>query len=190
MTMEPFTLAAIGGSLLSEAVKFLHEQATELVRYWRDRRDAEPGTAVAVPAADPPADLLDGRLAPLTVDDAALDRVASQLRDLRRDLLDYVDGTEPVAADDEQLLRRTDALRSVLEAVYQQRITFRGENREAAGPLLHGRIDVEAVAGYAAAVRIGTLRAGAGEIHGELRADRIERGGEGVGLDIDTVEGA
>lgn len=185
--MEPVTLAAIGGSLLTEAVAFLHEQATELVRYWRERRE-RPQEAPG-PIAGPPPGLLEGGLAELTVDQEALERLLPELRELRRDLLDYADGVEPVTPADGPLLERAEALRGLLEAVYQQRITFRGEQREAAGPLVHGRVDVEEVAGYAAAVRIRTLRGGSAEVRAELRAGRIEAGGEGVGLEIDTLDG-
>ena len=109
---------------------------------------------------------------------------------MHRDLLDYVEGTTPIRADDRGLLLRTDALRGLLEAVYQQRLTFRGEQREAAGPLIHGRIDVDQIVGYAAAVRIQLLRLGSGTVQGEARIGRVEEGGEGVGLDIGTVDGS
>ncbi len=188
--MEPVTLAAIGGTVLAEGVKFLYAQAGDLIRYWRERRDAKGGETVPEPSASPPDGLLQGRLEPLTVDHEALDRVQEQIRDLHRDLLDYVEGTTPITADDQGLLLRTDSLRRLLEAVYQQRLTFRGEQREAAGPLIHGRIDVDQVAGYAAAVRIQLLRLASGTVQGEARIGRVEEGGEGVGLDIGTVEGA
>lgn len=188
--MEPVSLAAIGGTVLTEGVKFLYAQAGDLIRYWRERRDAKGGETVPEPSASPPDGLLQGRLEPLTVDHEALARVQEQIRDLRRDLLDYVEGTTPITADDQGLLLRTDSLRCLLEAVYQQRLTFRGEQREAAGPLIHGRIDVDQVAGYAAAVRIQLLRLPSGTVQGEARIGRVEEGGEGVGLDIGTVEGS
>jgi hypothetical protein len=188
--MEPVTLTMIGGTVLTEGVKFLYAQAGDLIRYWRERRDAKAGETVPEPSASPPDGLLQGRLEPLTVDHEALDRVQEQIRDLRRDLLDYVEGTTPIRADDRGLLLRTDALRGLLEAVYQQRLTFRGEQREAAGPLIHGRIDVDQIVGYAAAVRIQLLRLGSGTVQGEARIGRVEEGGEGVGLDIGTVDGS
>jgi len=189
--MEPVTLAAISGTVLTEGVKFLYTQAGDLIRYWRERRDAKGGETVPEPTASPPEGLLQGRLEPLTVvDHEALDRVQEQIRDLRRDLLDYVEGTTPITADDQGLLLRTDSLRGLLEAVYQQRLTFRGEQREAAGPAIHGRIDVDQVAGYAAAVRVQLLRLASGTVQGEARVGKVEEGGEAVGLDIGTVEGS
>jgi hypothetical protein len=188
--MEPVTLAVISGTVLTEGVKFLYAQAGDLIRYWRDRRDAKGGEIVPEPSASPPEGLLQGRLEPLTVDHEALDRVQEQIRDLRRDLLDYAEGTTPITPDDQGLLLRTDSLRGLLEAVYQQRLTFRGEQREAAGPAIHGRIDVDQVAGYAAAVRVQLLRLASGTVQGEARVGKVAEGGEAVGLDIGTVEGS
>jgi hypothetical protein len=185
--MEPVTLATVGGALLMEGVKFLYAQATDLIRYWRERRD-KPGETVPEPTLSLPDNLLAGELEPLTVDHDALDRVQDQIRELRRDLLDYVDGNTPVTTDDEELLLRTDALRTLLEAVYGQRITFRGEQREAAGPLIHGSVDVAQVAGYAAAVRARSLKLGSGTVRGEARANKVEKGAEIVGVELGTVE--
>jgi hypothetical protein len=190
VTVEPVTLAAVGGMVLTEGVKFLYQQASDLIRYWRERRDAKTGDAVATPTASPPDDLLEGQLEPLIVDHEALDRLQDRIRDVRRELLDYVDGTIPITPEDQGLLLRTEVLRNLLEAVYQQRLTFRGEQRDAAGPLIHGRIDVEKVAGYAAAVRIKLLTIDSGTVQGEARAGTVTRSGEVVALDVETVEDA
>ena len=40
--MEPVTLATVGGTILVEGVKFLYAQASDLIRYWRERRAAKP----------------------------------------------------------------------------------------------------------------------------------------------------
>jgi hypothetical protein len=186
--MESLTLAAVGGTVLAEGVKFLYAQATELIRYWRARRDAKEGVTVIEPTASPPANLLAGRLAPLAVDHAALGRLESEIRDLRRRLLDYIEGSEPITPDDESLLLHTDGLRRLLEAVYQQRFTFKGEQRESSGPLIHGRVDVDEVAGNVAAVRIEVLKLGSGAVLGDVRTGRIAKGGEVVGLDIRSVD--
>jgi hypothetical protein len=186
--MEPLTLAAVGGMVLAEGVKFLYGQATELIRYWRERRDAKEGVTAIEPTASPPADLLTGQLAPLIVDHAALDRLQNEIRDLRSRLLDYVEGSEPITSDDKRLLLHADGLRRLLEAVYQQRFTFIGEHREASGPLIHGRVDVDEVAGYAAAVRVEALKLASGSVLGEVRAGRVAKDGEVVGLDIGTAE--
>lgn len=36
---EPLTLAAVGGAVLAEGIRFLYGQATEAVKRWRERRD-------------------------------------------------------------------------------------------------------------------------------------------------------
>lgn len=177
---DPLTLGMLGGVALTEGVKFLYGQATELLRRRRERKDAKaepPAPPVGTPA-------LDGELEqPLRVDDAVLEQLEPDLRDLRRDLKDYVDEIEPIDSADERLLATADGLRSVLEAVYGQRITFRGEQRPASGPFVEGRVDVGTVSGYVAGIRAKNVTGGS--LHGVVRADEVAAGGEAVGVDLD-----
>ncbi|ONI74769.1 hypothetical protein ALI144C_38860 [Actinosynnema sp. ALI-1.44] len=179
---DPLTLSVLGGAALTEGIKFLYGQATELLKRRRERKDAataeQPAQTVETPE-------LDGQLAqPLRVDQAALERLEPDLRALRRDLQDYVDGLEPVESSDDRLLQTADAVRRVLEAVYGQRITFRGEQRPASGPLAEGRVDVGTVAGYVAGVRAKTAT---GTVRGMVNVDEVSAGGEVVGVDIDHL---
>jgi hypothetical protein len=92
-------------------------------------------------------------------------------------------------AEGGSLLVAADGLRRALEAVYQQRITFKGEpEREASGPVLIGRIDVQEVASYVAGVRARRVEGGA-RLEGEIKAGRVERDAEAVAVDADTVTG-
>lgn len=180
---DPLTLSVLGGVALTEGVKFLYGQATELLRRRRDRKAGEAGDAeVALPE-------LDGELElPLRPDQAVVERVEPELKELRRRLQDYVDDIEPVTGDDRALLETADAVRKLLEAVYGQRITFRGEQREASGPVVEGEIDVDAVSGYAAAVRARSVT-GPATIRAKARAGEVTEGGEMVGVDIDRIGG-
>jgi len=117
----------------------------------------------------------------------AVERVEEQLRELRKDLSDYADGIELVDVKDQNLLKRIDALRQILEAVYQQRITFKGEQRPPSGPVVEGRIDVEEVAGYTAAVRARQIFGGT--VRAEANARRVEPGGQVIGVDTDSIGG-
>ena len=76
----------------------------------------------------------------------------------------------------------------MLEAVYQQRITFRGEERDATGPLIHGSVDLEQVEGYAAAVRANSLKLSSGTVRGEARASKVNEGAQIIGVDLGSVE--
>lgn len=202
---DPLTLTALGAVALTEGIKFLYNQASELLRRRRERKKAAAEAAEAAAAqaehaeqAAPPAApvavetpaVVEGELAPVTVDDAALDRLAEEISGLRHDLGRYVDEADPAPVDpsDEHLVATVDALRQAIEAVWGQRITFRGERREPSGPVVRGAIDVDSVAGNAAAVRAGRIGGGA-TVEGTVRAGRVERGGAVTGVEADTIGG-
>ena len=125
--VDPLSLAALGAVALTEGVKFLYGQATELLKRRRERRDAARKAEVA--AADLPAapdGLLDGSLT-VPGDVAVSDAEADQLIKLMSQLDADAEDLEPIRADDAELLKAADALRGLLEGVYGQRITFAGE---------------------------------------------------------------
>jgi hypothetical protein len=198
---DPLTLTALGAVALTEGIKFLYTQASELLKRRRERKKAAADAAAAraeqaaraAPAAPvevaTPA-VVEGELAPVTVDDGALDRLAEEISGLRHDLGRYVDETDPAPVDpsDERLVATVDALRQAIEAVWGQRITFKGERREPSGPVVRGAIDVDSVAGNAAAVRAGRIGGGA-TVEGTVRAGRVERGGTVTGVEADTIGG-
>ncbi|MFJ6673777.1 hypothetical protein ACIQMJ_21940 [Actinosynnema sp. NPDC091369] len=182
---DPLALSVLGAAALTEGIKFLYGQATELLRRRRERRD-EAGALEVEPAEVPE---LDGELRlPLRADDAVLERVGPDLKELRRKLQDYADGVEEVVPDDRDLLESADAVRRLLEAVYGQRITFRGERRAASGPVVEGEIDVDVVAGYAAAVRARAITGGA-TVRASVRANEVAEGAEVIGVDVDRIGG-
>ena len=73
-------------------------------------------------------------------------------------------GRKVIEPPDGQLLRAADALRRILEAIYQYRMTFRGEYRPPTGPLGPEQIDVEEVAAHASQVIRGNVRATKGRL--------------------------
>jgi hypothetical protein len=188
--MDPLTLSAVGGVVLGEGIKFLYNQAGEILRRRRERRETEEqGQAPArvpepVPVSAP--DILEGELAPVAIDFEAVERLEQEVRALRSSLQDYAEGIEPVSNENTALLKETDALRRSLEAIYQQRITFKGEERPPSGPVIEGRIDVEEVAGYAAAVRADVVE-GAAKVTGEATFGTAEEGAEGVAVDVKRI---
>lgn len=166
-------LAALSAAALTEGVRFLYDQAGELLRARRERRAEQS-------AVDTPAVVAEPAVLP-AADPAVVDRFSEELRALRADLHEFASGIDEIDPSNEALVRRVDALRGVLEAVYGVPVTFDGEARPAGPPLVHGRIDVDAVAGYVAAVRADRA---SGWIRGDIRAGRVEAGGEAIGVDL------
>lgn len=183
---DPLTLSVLGGAVLTQGITFIYGQAGELLRKRRERR--EKGTIEPDQLASAEVPVLEGAPAPLVADLDVLERVGDEIADLRRALSDYVDGIKPVTAADRELMAMTDALRGLLEAVYGQRFTFRGEDRESSGPVVSGSINVEAVLGKATAVRVRRL-SGAAKVQANAKANRVEAGGEFSGVEVDEISG-
>ena len=189
--VDPLTLSAIGAVAITEGIKFLYGQASELLKRWRGRKDAAKDASTQLNNTEPVdvtlPPVFEGHLSAPHIHFDAVERVEEQLRELRKDLSEYADGIELVDVKDANLLQRVDALRQLLEAVYQQRITFKGEQRPPSGPVVEGRIDVEEVAGYAAAVRARQIVSGT--VRAEAKAKRVEPGAQFIGIDTDSIGG-
>lgn len=133
---DALTLSALGGVAATEGIKFLYQQASELLTAWRDRRrrinaGEEPPEQVTVPIVDH--HVLDAAPAGDVADIAVLDREGRALVQLAGALSPYADGLADVELDDEELAEQAGRLRALLEAVYGQRLTFRGEQRDPTG---------------------------------------------------------
>jgi hypothetical protein len=127
--MDPLSLTALGAVAAAEGIKFLYGQGAELIKAWRARR-ADDAT-LDVPII--PNDILDH---PPTTAVAAPGVVLEQeetLLALVGSLSNYAHGLAPINPNDKNLGRLADLLRSTLEAVYGQRLTFRGEQRDPTG---------------------------------------------------------
>jgi hypothetical protein len=186
--IDPISLSAIGAVAITEGIKFLYGQASDILKRWSDRREAEKSASAQLSKTEPvevklPA-LFDGQLSDPQIHYDVVALLDVQLRELRKDLMDYADGIEKVDMDDKNLLQRVDALRQTLEAVYQQRLTFQGERRAPSGPLVESSINVEEVAGYVAAVRARHI---IGNVKAEAQAKHVVLGAQFIGVDADTI---
>jgi len=181
---DPFTGAALGGVAVVEGIKFLYGQAGEVLKRWRERHDDGSGQIEAA-RLRPPDGLLNGTVEPLEPRDDYVDRLEAELRQTRRMLADYAEGLDVPSADDGAVVQQADALRRLLEVIYGQQITFRGEKRPHSGPIVIGDIDVERVAGEAAAVRAKAIEGG--EIRGSATAKTVEPGGKLSGVEADRI---
>jgi hypothetical protein len=179
-----------GLPLFTETVKFLYGQATEVLKARRERKKATEGGSsheLKGTATTPPLpDIFDGEIAPLVADLDALEPIADTLNDLRKGISDYAEGIANIDAEDRELLGKLDAVRRLLELVYCQRITFKGEQREASRTLVRGSIDVNEVLGYAAGVRARLVTGGT--VTGHATAERVSEGGHLVGTEVDTIK--
>lgn len=186
--VDPLTLSAIGGAAVTEGIKFLYAQAGEVLKRWREQKEAAKNTTKLHDQTEPitiklPA-ILEGQLITPEIHFDAVERLEEQLREVRRSLSDFADGTETVDLTDEHLLRSVDALRRILEVVYQQRLTFKGEQRLPSGSMVVSNINVEDVAGYVAAVRARRI---GGDVRVEAQTKRVEPGAQFIGIDTDTI---
>lgn len=179
-TVDAFSLDVLGTAGLTAALEFLYTQAGGIVRrQWARHRGEEVPDLVEPTPAD--RDLLAGALKPLELNDDAVQRLESEIGDLRRALADYADGTYPVETTNRDLLVTVDALRRALEAVYGQRITFAGEKRPVSGLAVEGSVDVDEIHGYVAGIR-GRIIEGA--LLGSVRAKTVGAHGTAIGVDL------
>ena len=129
--VDPLSVGVLGGVALTEGIKFLYGQVTELLKRRRDKAEEAAVDPPAVPAG--PAPVLDAPLSPRPVDLQVLAANEARLRELRRELADYADGLAEPDPADRRLMEQVAALRGLLELAYGQHVTFRGEQRPSTG---------------------------------------------------------
>jgi hypothetical protein len=184
---EPLTLAAVAVSIVTEGIKFLYGQAADAIKRWRDEKGRPTKSDTVVVQTSPPA-IFDGALGPLLIHGNQVETLEDHLIKLRRALADYADGLEPVDMGNAALLETVDTLRQAMEAVYQQRLTFRGEQRSASGPVVEGAIDAKSIAGIAAGVEARWIANG--KVIGTIKTEKVEPGGSAYGVKVDRIGGS
>ena len=126
------TLSLVTIEGIKEGIKFLYGQVTEALKRWREYKDA-PTPPAEVPASAPVPAIFDGQLKPPQIHLDAVRALEPELRQACAALTDYDDGLQDLTLDNTALLEQVDALRRMMEAVYQQRLTFQGEPRSPSG---------------------------------------------------------
>jgi hypothetical protein len=137
--IEPISLTAVGVFALTEGIKFLYTEAGELLKHRRESKEGERQEG-SEPELRPPADIIEGTVEPARPNDERLARLADELRERRKSLTDYADDVAEVDPSDVALLKDVDELRRLIEVIYGQRITFKGEQREPSGPLVENEV--------------------------------------------------
>lgn len=180
------TLAVVGTLALTEGIKFLYGQAGEILKRWRERKPAEEKkksgpapvekTNVQLPS------VFAGQLTAPTIHFADLALLEQPLLKWRKELANYTDGTMPVETTDENLLVAADELRKLLEAIYRQRITFKGEQREPSGTSISANIKLGDILGAATLVDVERIKGGTIDVQGDV--GDVGPDGEFVGVRI------
>lgn len=129
--VDPLSLTVLGGVAAAEGIKFLYGQAAELIKAWNSRRAQDKDEAIDVPII--PADMLDRPPAAAKVDTGVLEAQQGTLVRLSGSLSGYALGLVPVTVQNDDLAADAGQLRAILEAIYGQRFTFRGEQRAPTG---------------------------------------------------------
>ena len=187
--VEPFSLGALGALAAAEGIKFVYGQAAEVMKRWHARRagkQAEANTPIPVDEAQAAA-LLEGTLRAPKVDFDAMERLEADIRLLAGVLGNYANGFTVPDRDDSDLAMAADGLRRALEAVYGQRMTFKGEQREPSGVTVVGRAHADEVVGQLVGVRAQLLRSG--HVEGTATAEIVRPTGEVDGVRLGTLGG-
>jgi hypothetical protein len=149
--VDPVSISVLGGVALSEGIKFLYGQVTELLRRRRERAEQAVAEPVTVPAEQPVA--LDGPMVAGPVDLAVIDAHQDRVLGLAAGLSNYANGLVAVDPSDPRLVEQVTALRGLLELAYGQHLTFHGERRPATGSPLPAEAPAT-VASYLATVNV------------------------------------
>jgi hypothetical protein len=180
---DPLTLTVLGSLAATEGIKFLYNQASELLMAWRARRqraspsDTDSGQLRVPIVAN---DILDGTPVEPVADSAVLDRERRSVVQLIGALSPYAQGQADIDLRDDELAEQAGQLRALLEAAYGQRFTFRGEQREPTG----SRVTVKQALGEVegAAVGVDADVAGGSEVVVDQTADKVKSDGSITGF--------
>jgi hypothetical protein len=179
--MDPVTisLASVGSTVITEGVKFLYSQAGEILKRWREHpadqlQSAEPLGLAHLPPA------FDGQLIDPKINFEAVAAREQSLRAAYRDLSEFGTGLLVVDPTNTEILNKIETLRSCLELILGQHLTFSGENRLRSGTALVGTVNAETIEGEASGVE------GTGQVDqavtGAVNVRTVKSGGKVSGV--------
>jgi hypothetical protein len=122
-------LSPLGTMVLQAGVKFLYEQATAALRRKFEPHAGGPQAPVHLPP------IFNEVSRPLSYHDDKVEALEEPLRKLSEVVSKWASGAEPVNPANIELIKATAALRLAMEEVFQQRLTFKGEQRSNDGLL-------------------------------------------------------
>jgi hypothetical protein len=185
--MEPvtLTLAGVAAVTVSEGIKFLYAQAGELLKRWWDKGDAQRSMEPEPSGVTLPPTAFDGTLHDPVVHYDVLSKCADELDDAYGRLAPYVNGVKPIGTADQKFLVLAEQLRSLLEAVLEQTITFKGEQRPPSGTRVDAHMKLDVLRGEATNVDLE----GSGDVRSVVEAKTVEAGGKLTGVRVRTTSG-
>jgi hypothetical protein len=182
--LEPVTLAALGGLALTKGIEFLYAQAGEAIkRHYENKKFAQQATAIPSEVKVP--DIVEGELKHLTIHTAELEKVVTQLEPLAAELSAYGNGYKSLESTDIDTLQKMDSLRRLLEAVYKQPLTFRGERRSDSAINVDGHVNVTDLYGTAVGTDVGKIMKG--NVTGEVVAEKVHESALAIGTRLNLV---
>ncbi|MEU8109494.1 hypothetical protein AB0C18_37910 [Nonomuraea muscovyensis] len=122
--MDPLSFPVLAGAALGQAFGFLFGRLAHLLDNRGKDLPPEPVENL---------DVLEGALKPLQADFELVEQHIEELETLSGALGVYERNPDRLHAEDQQLLRRLGRLRVLLEEIYGQHITFKGERRSPSG---------------------------------------------------------
>jgi hypothetical protein len=174
---DPVTLTVLGSWAAAEGIKFLYEQAGELIKARHEKRTS---AETKIPIRESPA--LEGVPSGDTADLVVVEREHQVLADLSDALAPYVEDPSIIDLQDADLAATAGRLRAALEAVYGQRFTFNGERRESTGT----RVTVSQILGTAngtvTGVEADVESSAAVDVDVEQRIDHASKGSSITGF--------
>jgi hypothetical protein len=187
---DPVTLSVLTAAALTEGIKFLYGQAGELLKRRRERKDADR-KGLQAPSLDVPIienNIVAGQLTSIAVNQDILDQRGDQLETLSEKLGLYDRGVYAIDPTDDELIARAEALRGLLELAYGQRITLKGENREATGSSVNVDVIVRRVEGQLILAEVDHVGEG-GHVVAEGNVDTVAQGATMIGFKAKSVGG-
>jgi hypothetical protein len=112
---------------------------------------------------------LDAEPTQVSPDLEVLEQRRQDLVDLSKELSSFADGGEEVDLNGTHLGDVTARLRSLLEAIYHQRLTFKGEKRDATGSEVTVRQVIGDLFGTATAMERHVRRGATANVHQQLK---------------------
>ena len=182
---DPLTWTVVGSTVVVEGIKFLYGQMTEVMKRLAAKRDkpAEPAT-LPEPVALPTVFAQEGETRQANL--VTAEQLEDEMFQLHGDLAAYAEGLRKPKEGDPLVLEQLEALRKVMEAVYANHITFKGEKLPTSeGPNVNAELKNKEVKGYVAGVRIKKMNAG--NVSAKLDIDKVEAGGTAIGVEIDEL---
>ena len=182
---DPLTWTVVGSTVVVEGIKFLYGQMTEVMKRLAAKKEkpAEPASPPE-PVVLPTAFAQEGETRQANL--VTAESLEEEMFQLHGNLGAYAGGLKKPTEGDPLVIAQLEALRKVMEAIYANHITFKGEKLPASGgPTVSADIKIKEVKGYAAGVRVKKMNSG--NASAKLDIDKIEAGGTAVGVEIDEL---